>query len=188
MQNFTNLTSSFLLSSQVQGTIISFDKQMWVGIITQIVVTAVLFFIIGKILYRPVLEFLRKRSEGIANDLQNAQDNMNDAKALKADYQDKLKNIEAEKKEILEKAYKDARNKEAEIITAAKEEADSIKERALLDIEREKAKAEDEMKTQIIEISSLMANRFVAENIDMETQNKLLNEVIEDLGDAKWPI
>lgn len=188
MQNLINLSSNFLLSAQPTGTIISFDKQMLGTLIIQLIVTAVLFFIIGKILYNPVLEFLHKRSEGIKNDLENAENSMKEANALKLEYEGKIKNIESERSEILEKAHKDARNNEAEIIAAAKTEATTIKERALLDIEREKAKAQDEMKTQIIEISSLMANRFVAEKIDMETQNKLLNEVIEDLGDAKWPM
>jgi len=54
------------------------------------------------------------------------------------------------------------------------------------DIEREQERARDEVKKQIIEISSLMASRFVSANMDDSTQKKLLNEAIADLGDAKW--
>ena len=56
----------------------------------------------------------------------------------------------------------------------------------MVDIQREQEKAKDEIKKQIIEVSSIMASRFVAEAIDREKQEKMVDEVISDLGEVKW--
>ena len=56
----------------------------------------------------------------------------------------------------------------------------------MVDIQREQEKAKDEIKKQIIEVSSLMAGKFVAASIDQNEQNKLVDEVISDLEEVKW--
>ena len=90
----------------------------------------------------------------------------------------------------LENILSDARTKavkrEQEIIAEAKEEADALKNRAMVDIQREQEKAKDEIKKQIIEVSSIMASKFVAVSINQSQQDKLVDEVISDLGEVKW--
>ena len=85
-------------------------------------------------------------------------------------------------KEAREKALK----QESSIIEQARQESETIRNRALADIEREKAKVTDEMKREIIEVASLMAGKFVASSIDSEKHNDLINEVIEQMGDVSW--
>ncbi len=166
--------------------IIGFDMQTVLGLIPQWISTAVVIFILGKLLYNPLKEFLRKREEKIATNLSTAQKSLEDAHALKSEYEEKLKNIDIEKADILEKARKIASEKEKEVLRVAHEEAASIKNRALLDIKREEDKARDNMKSSIIEISTLMASRYVATTLSEADQNKLLEEVIESLGEVKW--
>ncbi|MFV0504131.1 MAG: F0F1 ATP synthase subunit B [Lachnospirales bacterium] len=168
-------------------SILHLDAAFFQNLLVQWGATVVLFAFLGYFLYKPVLKFMNDRTEGIEKNIEEAEQNMADAKALKAEYSEKMSNIMAERNEILEKANKDARANEANIIAKAREEAQVIKDRALLDIEREQAKAEDDMKTQIIEISTLMAQKYIEESISAETQNRLLDEVIKDMEGAKWP-
>ncbi len=166
--------------------IIGFDVELLMQMLPIYVSLAVIIYILGKLLYNPVLEFLDKRKNKIATELDDAQKALDEANALKADYEAKLKDIDAEKAEILEHARKVASDKEKEIIENAKEEANTLKNRAMLDIKREEDKARDDMKSSIIEISTLMASRYVATNLTNEDQSKLLDEVIESLGEVKW--
>ncbi|MFV0520319.1 MAG: F0F1 ATP synthase subunit B [Lachnospirales bacterium] len=166
--------------------IIGFDKELVLQLIPQWISTAVVIFILGKLLYNPVKDFLRKREEKIAGNLGAAQKSLDDANALKSEYEEKLKNIDIEKADILEKARKIASDKEKEVLQQAHDEANTVKNRALLDIKREEDKARDSMKSSIIEISTLMASRYVATSLSDEDQNKLLDEVIESLGEVKW--
>ena len=53
-------------------------------------------------------------------------------------------------------------------------------------IKMERENAVNDMKAQIIDISTLMAEKYISKNIDKDTQKKLLDEVISDVGDATW--
>lgn len=156
--------------------------QMILLLISDIVIVYILY----KLLYNPVLEFLAKRREKIEGQLNDAEQALNEANALKAQYDEKLKDIAKEKSEILDNARKVAQDREREIIEDAKNEAGVIKNRALLDIKREEDRAKDDMKKQIIEISTIMASSYVATNLTDEDQNKLLNEAIESLEGTEW--
>lgn len=158
--------------------------QMILLLISDIVIVYILY----KLLYNPVLEFLAKRREKIEGQLNDAEQALNEANALKAQYDEKLKDIAKEKSEILDNARKVAKDREREIIEDAKNEADVIKNRALLDIKREEDRAKDDMKKQIIEISTIMASSYVATSLTDEDQNKLLNEAIESLEGTQWQI
>lgn len=165
---------------------LGFDQQFINETVFLFINVCIIVFVLGKLLYNPVKEFLKKRSDGIKEKLDNAKISLKNADELKLEYENKLKGIEAERAEILDKARKLAKDTEFEIISQAKEEAQIIKNRAMLDIEREEERAKDDMKTQIIELSSIIASRYISKEIDSDTQSKLLEEVIEDLGEVKW--
>ncbi len=170
----------------MDGFLIMFNSQTVVQVVTQLIVTGIMFSIMGYFLYEPVKKYMADRANRIKSDIENAEKMVAEAEKLKAEYAEKIKNIEVERAEILDEARKIAKENEAVIISEAKNEANIIKERAKLDIVREQEKAKDDMKREIIDISTLIANRYVAQTIDLDTQNKLFDEIIEDLGDAKW--
>ena len=107
----------------------------------------------------PAREVLEKRRKRIAGDLETAKTSREDALALKAEYEDKIKSIDKEAQEILDAARKKAKKQEADILSEAREEANRIVDRANREIELEKKKALEDMKTEIVPIASLMAER-----------------------------
>ncbi len=167
-------------------TMISFGPEFFSGIAQYLVSICIIAGILGYFLYEPVKKFMHERQERIAKQIKDAENIEKEAIQLKSDYEEKLSKINVERTEILEDARKRATNMESEIIAQAKEEATKIKQRAILDIEREEARARDDIRTQIIELSTSMAGRIVDVSIDDETQNKLLDEVISSLGEVKW--
>ena len=168
------------------GYILTLDSTLLQGIIFQIIATLILVAILGKLLYKPTLEFLEKRRKGIEENINEASEKLSQADALKFEYEQKLKEIEKEKDIILSEARNRAKSLEAQIIEDAKKEAETIKNRAMLDIEREQEKAKEEVRLQIIEVSSLVASKFISKNIDESEQNALVDKVIADLGEVKW--
>ena len=163
-----------------------FDAQTVFSWAIQLINTGVLVYLLSKILYEPVTNFLDKRTKRIQDTITNAETSLAEAQKMKSLYEEKLKGVEAERVQILEATNKRAKEVESEIIATARTEALNIKTRATTDIELEKEKAFNDMKAQIIDISSILAQKYVVENIDEKTQNKLLDEVISDLGDATW--
>ena len=168
----------------MDGYVIMLDQQTLIQIAIQLVNTCILCFALSKLLYKPVTKFLNARKERVANQIDTAQNRLNEAEALKAEYEEKLKNIEVEKNTILEKARVQAKANGQQIV--AKAEAENIHTRAMTDIKREEEKAKDEIKKQIIEVSSLVSGKFIAAKMTEEEQNKLVDDTISDLEGVKW--
>ena len=66
-------------------------------LIQDVVITAVNIFILflagSYLMFNPVRNFLNKRKEGIADDIEKAKTDMQDAQAMKAEYEAKLKEV-----------------------------------------------------------------------------------------------
>ena len=168
------------------GYVITLDSQFIFSIVIQLINTCILCFILAKLLYNPVLAFLNARKERIANQMDETKKALDEAKTLKMQYELKLEDIEHERNEILESARAAASKNSQQMISQAKNEAEAIKNRAMLDIEREQEKAKDEVKKQIIQVSAAISEKFIAANISDAEQEKLVEETIKDLEGVKW--
>ena len=70
----------------------------------------------------------------------------------------------------------------AEIVENAKTEANSIKERASLEITREKEKAEHEIKKQAVDLAIELSIKALGQQIDEDTHRKLIGDFITKVG------
>ena len=146
----------------------------------------VLFLLASYLLFNPARELLKKRQDKIKDDIDTANKDKEDAAALKADYDAKIKDIQRESEEILSEARRKAKANEAQIIAEAKEEANRIIKNAQNEALLEKQRAYDEMKQEMISIASLMAGKVVAKSIDTTIQESLIEETLKEVGDKTW--
>lgn len=146
----------------------------------------VLFLLASYLLFNPARELLKKRQDKIKDDIDTANKDKEDAAALKADYDAKIKDIQKESEEILSEARKKSKANEAQIIAEAKEEANRIIKNAENEALLEKQRAYDEMKQEMISIASLMAGKVVAQSIDTTIQESLIEETLKEVGDKTW--
>ena len=166
--------------------LINFDPQLIHDVLITGVNIFILFFAMSYLLFNPARDFLEKRRAKIANDLETAKSSKEDAVALKAEYEAKLKAIDKEAEAILEDARKKAKKQEAEIVAEAKAEAARIIERANREIDLERKKALDDVKTEMVSIASLMAKKAVAASIDVKIQDALIEETLKEMGESTW--
>lgn len=174
-----------LLASE-PGRIIGFDAQLLWDLGTQLFNTFLIVIVMYFALHKPVGQFLEKRKQNIAKNIDDAKAQKADAIELKASYEEKLTNIEAEAAEILKEARAKALAREEQIVTAARNEAHEIKVKAEEDIKLEEERVKDEIKTQMIDVSTLMASKLVALSLDEAKQKAIIDEVIEEMGDVAW--
>ncbi|HOA82115.1 MAG TPA: ATP synthase F0 subunit B, partial [Defluviitaleaceae bacterium] len=119
------------------GSLLSFDKQFLFSLIIQLINTLILFFVLGKLLFKPLTNFMEKRSERIKEQIDFAKSEEEKALKLKEEYEAKLQKIQEEADAILKEAREKALRKEDSIIEEARKESEIIRNRALADIERE---------------------------------------------------
>jgi len=178
--------SAILLTEAPGNRILGLDKAWLMDMLLEWFNVMVLVAVLALILYKPVREFLRKRSEGIRLRLAESETHLSEALALKEDYEGKLASIESERNDVLETARKHALEKSDALIADARLDADNIRKRAASDVEMEVDKAKDDIRRQIVEVSSLVASLYVARTIDDETQNRLVDEAIVGLEELQW--
>ncbi|MBR5317712.1 MAG: F0F1 ATP synthase subunit B [Lachnospiraceae bacterium] len=162
------------------------DFQLFHDAALMIIAVVALFLIMSYFLFNPAREFLQKRQEKIRAELEDAKNNQEESRVLKAEYDEKLKNIDKEAESILADARKRALANENRIIAAAKEEAAAIIERAREEAKLEKQKMADEVKKEIVAVAALMAGKVVASSVDVTIQDSLIDETLKEIGDSTW--
>ena len=177
---------TLLTAGQSMERLFDLDMQLIADATGMIIAIFVLYLAMSYFLFEPAKKVLQNRQEKIKNELDEAQSSMEQAKALKAEYEEKLKNVEKEKEEILSEARKNALKNEAEIIAKAKEEAASIMERAHTEAMLEKQKLADDVKKEMITVAAAMAGKVVAAGMNTQIQEQLIDETLKEIGDSTW--
>ena len=136
--------------------------------------------------FNPARKFLEKRKQGIADDIEAARKEKEEAERLKVEYEDRLKNVDAEVEGILSDARQRALANENRIVADAREEAGKIIDNAHREANLEKLKVADEVKEEVISVAEAMAGKIVASSMSEADQKRLLDETLKGIGEDTW--
>ena len=136
--------------------------------------------------FNPARKFLEKRKQGIADDIESARKEKEEAERLKSEYEDKLKNVDTEVEGILSDARQRALANENRIVADAREEAGKIIDNAHREANLEKLKVADEVKEEVINVAGAMAGKIVASSMSEAEQKRLLDETLKGIGEDTW--
>jgi F-type H+-transporting ATPase subunit b len=166
--------------------IFNLDPQLIQDAIILAINIFILFTVASYLFFNPVRDVLKKRQEKIRLEKEKAEKEVEDAQALKAEYEIKLKEIEKEAELILSEARKKAISRDKAMLEEAQAEAARIIERAETEVALEKRKAVNDMKKEMIQIASVMAGKVVSASIDAKVQDALIDETLKEIGDSTW--
>jgi len=149
----------------------------------QAVLFIALVLLLKKFAWKPILDSVNEREEGIKNALDSAEKAKLEMENLQADNQKLLKEARLERETML----KEARDIKAKMISDAKDEAQSqankMIEQAQSAIESEKKAAMIELKNQVASLSLEIAEKVVRNELsNKDSQIKLVESM---LGDTK---
>ncbi|MCL2248706.1 MAG: ATP synthase F0 subunit B [Oscillospiraceae bacterium] len=177
---------AFFLSTLPEPRILGMDAQTVSEAFFNILNVVALAALLAFLLYRPVRTALQKRTERIQGQLTQAEEELEKATELRQKYEKMMEGAQVEREEILSQARKAAADSSRRLIDDAKSEADSIRERAAQNVDMEWERAENDMRTAIIDVSAVMAEKFVSLAINKETHDRLFEETMSDLEEVKW--
>ncbi|MCL2079188.1 MAG: F0F1 ATP synthase subunit B [Oscillospiraceae bacterium] len=168
------------------GRVFGMDGQLFIQTAAAIFNVLLLSGILAFLLYKPVRNVLQKRTNRIEGQLLQAEEEMQRASELRQEYEKKLEDIESEREDILAQARKYAADSSRRIIAEAKQEADSLRDRAAQTVKLEWERAESDMRATIVDVSAQMAEKFVTLAINRETHDRLFDETLSDLEGMTW--
>ncbi len=182
----TVATGLVLATAEMEPRLFDLDFQLLADTSLMIIAVFALFLVASHLLFNPVRDMLEKRQEKIKTELDSAASDMENARALREEYEARLKDINKEAETILAEARKKALANENKIVADAKEEAARIIERANTEAELEKKKAVDDMKREMVVLASMMAGKVVNAAIDTTVQDSLIEETLKEIGEDTW--
>ncbi|WP_142784444.1 F0F1 ATP synthase subunit B [Changchengzhania lutea] len=148
----------------------------------QAVLFIALIFLLKKFAWKPILDSVNDREEGIKNALDAAEKAKLEMQNLQADNQKLLKEARAEREEMLKEA-RDIKNKLIEDAKGeAQEQANKMIMQAQAAIESEKKAAMAELKNHVATLSIEIAEKVVRE--ELSSKDKQLRLVESMLGET----
>jgi len=157
------------------------ELSTFVNMLPNLVNLIVLALVMTYLLYDPVKNILKARSERVANEIKEAEKSNLSANELKVLYEKKVKDIELERATILDEARRQAKDKQAQILSEAKTEAQDVRDRASKDIAAERDQIKGAVCQAIVDISTDMAAKLIAATVDKNAHSKLFSEAMDEL-------
>ena len=135
-----------------------------------------LFIIVKALLFKPVRKFLDARAQKTADTMKNAEESKKSAEALKAEYEDLIRNSENDAKEIIKNGELKAAEKSAAIIESANKQAEEIIAEARKQIEEERRETQEDIKKEIV----LTALKISEKVLEREINDSDVRKIAED--------
>ena len=145
--------------------------------------TTVLFLVLKKFLFVPVMNMIKDRQEEIDTMYLEADNAKQDALALEAEYKEKLSQATITGERMVKEAMERGHSREEEILRQANAEASAIMAKASADIALEKKKALNDAKDEISEIAMAIAEKVVGRELSSADHEDLVNGFIDRLGE-----
>jgi len=138
----------------------------------QAVVFILLFFLLAKMAWKPILASLKEREDSIQSSLDSAEKAKQEMASLKADNEKLLKEAREERDKILRDARDAANRLHDQAQTDAKKNADKIIEDAKAIINIEKEAAMRDVRAQVASFSLEVAEKLMKKNLSNDKAQK----------------
>ena len=155
-----------------------------VTLIAQICNLFIQLFVFKKFFWDKILAILDQRREAADKEISDAQAAHAEADAIRATYEQNMKEAKEKADGILYNAQKTATARSEEIISQAQKAAAQIKSKASSDIEMEKKKAINDAKNEISSLAMAIAGKVVERELNADDQSTLIDRFIDELGDG----
>ncbi|MDR2729353.1 MAG: ATP synthase F0 subunit B [Treponema sp.] len=144
-----------------------------------------LFFILKKILFKPVTKFMAERAKRVQDSLEQARKDKEAAKELLDQYEIKLKKAETEALEILKTAREEAERQAQLIIDDGKRDARNAVSSALKQIETERHAALSKFKMEAAALIIAISAKLTARDFSGEDSRLYINMMLDELSARK---
>lgn len=159
-----------------------FFSVSWLGIfIWTWAIFIVLFIVLRKWAWGPILGALEARERRIQETLDEAASERREAEELLREHREMLDQARREAQEVLAEGRKAGERLRAELLEEAQKQKQEILERSREEIERERDQALAALRSEAIDLSIKAASRVLERNLDAEDNRRIVEDYLEVL-------
>ncbi|MGM0595160.1 MAG: F0F1 ATP synthase subunit delta [Pseudomonadota bacterium] len=155
----------------------------WTTFVLEILNFLVLVWLLKHFLYQPVMGVVRKRQQGIEEQLQQAEAKEREAEALRERYESSLANWESERQSAREKLHQEIEQERQQQLKALQGEMASERERRQVLMQRREQEQWRQSQAQALEQGARFASRLLEAIASPEVEQKLLEHLLAELDE-----
>jgi F-type H+-transporting ATPase subunit b len=150
--------------------------------IPALVAFGVLFFVLSKFAFPPLMNMLDERAANIRGSLEKAEATRIEAERLLEEYKGQLAEGRQEAQKIIQQSKQVADTMKDEIVAKANSEAASVIEKAKLAIEAEKKAAMAELQASVADLSVAVTRKVIGNDLTSDEHVKLIEKYVAEAG------
>lgn len=180
---FSLFLMSFSVFASEEHIAMSAEKwaKLWKDFGYKVLVFVIFVAVLYKLLKKPLVNFLDKRTADIEKAIKDADEASENARAELTNYEIKMKGFEKDLETMKEKSLKAAEAEKEQIIEDAEKHIEKLKVFAENLIESETKKAKVQLKKEAVLAAIEAAEAKLGDKLDSATQKKILEDYIRKI-------
>jgi F-type H+-transporting ATPase subunit b len=158
---------------------LQFDLGLWT-----IVVFVLLFLVLRRYAWGPILQGLQRREQSIHDAIAQAQQARDEAQKLREQIQAQLDQTHLKVRDILEGGRKDTERTTQEMIAKARSEIQSERDRLRREIETARDQAVQELWKQTANLATMISAKAIRRELSPDDHRRLMDETLSELSQA----
>jgi F-type H+-transporting ATPase subunit b len=158
---------------------INFDKYDYILVFINLII---LYFVMRKLLFKPITKFMEDRTNSIKTSIENAEKAQTEAYELKDKYSLQISTAKEDASKILDDTRARANKEYEQILKTAKEDAQRLLAQAKEEIEIERTKMVNGIKNQVSYLALAAASKVIESNMNTEQNKVLVDKFIKEVG------
>ncbi|MGB8656391.1 MAG: F0F1 ATP synthase subunit B [Candidatus Zixiibacteriota bacterium] len=150
-------------------------------VITQIIGFLIAVILLKKFAWKPLLSMLEERRSRIKAEFDGIDEQKRINQKLLADYEAKLKEIDALARVKIQEGAREGEKMAGEIKETARREAREIVAKTKEDIQRDLEKAKVQLRDDVVQMTLSLTEKLIGEKLDEERDKKLISRLADEL-------
>lgn len=158
----------------------------WQDVLLVCISSFIIVLICRHFFWDKLIAFIQKRQALIQSNIDASEKLKEDAQQAKDRYDQQLASAGAKANAIIDQAKKEANLEKTQILADARTQADNMERAAKEGIERDRLRAQSEMKGAITDVAFAAAKQILESEIDETKQQEIVDRVIDQAGEGQW--
>ena len=158
---------------------LKWDLGLWT-----LVVFALLYFFLKKLVWAPMLSGLQKREDNIHSAVQDAQKARDEAQRLRDQLQREVDHAQEKVRDILDEGRKHAQQTTDEMVAKARSEIQTERDRLRREIEMARDQALQELWKRTADLATMVSAKAIRRQLTPEDHRRLVDEALTELQSA----
>ena len=145
----------------------------------------ILLGLLAKFAWNPLLRALEERQETIRKSLDDAERTKQELERVQQESAQIVAEARAEAQTIVSRSRAEAETVREDLKRKAKEEAAGLVKNAERQIQQETARAVQEIRREVVDLSLAVASKLIKKNLSQEDNDRLIQDSLDQIGTAR---